>query len=159
MKVLLKIFFDYNPSTSGENWVNRKSQKLEKIVKPKNFVRCCYWWWCWFILNSSHVRFLSTTYTYHRTLNSLRTQFNTKKTWQNEVQKSSLTKLCFSLWRALSNFFMSTHWRTCLRYKVGIKWQNFVNIIHKKFIQFLLYHKLGKIATYCIDNNRLYYLY
>ena len=147
MKVLLKIFFDYNPSTSGENWVNRKSQKLEKIVKPKNFVRCCYWWWCWFILNSSHVRFLSTTYTYHRTLNSLRTQFNTQDLTKRSPKKFS-NKIMFFVVESPIELFMSTHWRTCLRYKVGIKWQNFVNIIHKKFIQFLLYHKLGKIATY-----------
>ena len=33
----LHIFFAYNPSTSEENWVNRKSQKLEKIVKTEKF--------------------------------------------------------------------------------------------------------------------------
>ena len=37
IQILLNIFFDYNPSTSEENWVNRKSQKLEKIVKTEKF--------------------------------------------------------------------------------------------------------------------------
>ena len=66
-------------TASHKNW--------RKLWKPKNFVRCCYWWWCWFILNSSHVRFLSTTYTYHRTLNSLRTQFNTEDLTKRSPKK------------------------------------------------------------------------
>ena len=107
----------------GEPQVTKTRENCEN---RKIFVRCCYWrWWCWFILNSSHVRFLSTTYTYHRTLNSLRTQFNTQDLTKRSPKKFS-NKIMFSVVESPIELFMSTHWRTCLRYKVGIKWQNFV---------------------------------
>ena len=134
----------YNWYKLGEPQVTKTRENCEN---RKNFVRCCYWrWWCWFILNSSHVRFLSTTYTYHRTLNSLRTQFNTQDLTKRSPKKFS-NKIMFFVVESPIELFMSTHWRTCLRYKVGIKWQNFVNTFYKNYFVFDGSHYT--ITSYC----------
>ena len=64
--------------------------------------------------------------------------------------KKFSNKIMFFVVESPIELFMSTHWRTCLRYKVGIKWQNFVNTFYKNGFGFY-----GK--SYNITNNQLKY--